>query len=97
MRYSTESKYRVYVTGYGLLPFARKFGDKYGKKLMDTATKTVVQKTAEGTGDSIGNKIADKITTAGKSKEDDKAKKTQEINIPPEKKNWWHYITLSTV
>ena len=40
MRYSTESKYRVYVTGYGLLTFARKFGDKYGKKLMDTATKT---------------------------------------------------------
>ena len=60
MRYSTEPKYRKYVTGYGLLSFARKFGNKYGKKLIDTATKTgmdaaktaskrVVQKTAEAT------------------------------------------------
>ena len=30
-RYSTESKYRQYVKGYGFLSFARKFGDKYGK------------------------------------------------------------------
>ena len=28
------------MLGYGILSFARKFGDKYGKKLMDTATKT---------------------------------------------------------
>ena len=40
MRYSTEPKYRKYVKGYGVLSFARKFGDKYGKKLIDTATKT---------------------------------------------------------
>ena len=40
MRYSTEPKFRKYVEGYGILSFARKFGDKYGKKLMDTATKT---------------------------------------------------------
>ena len=33
MRYSTEPKYRKYVEGYGILSFARKFGDKYGKKL----------------------------------------------------------------
>ena len=57
MRYSTEPKYRKYVTEYGFLLFARKFGDKYGKKIMDTATETemdvaktasksVVQKTA---------------------------------------------------
>ena len=97
MRYSTEPKFRKYVKGYGFLSFARKFGDKYGKKLMDTATKTgidaaktaskrVVQKTAEATGDLIGNKIADEITSVGKSKEDDKTKKVEEICIPPEKR-----------
>ena len=66
------------------------------KKKMDTATKTgiddakllkrVVQKTAEAFADLIGNKIADKITSAGKSKEDDKTKKIQENYIPPEKR-----------
>ena len=97
MRYSTEPKYRKYVKGYGFLSFARKFGDKYGKKLMDTATKTgidaaktaskwVVQKTAEATGDLIGNKIADKITSIGRSKNDDKTKKVEEIYIPAEKR-----------
>ena len=45
----------------------------------------VVQKTAEATGDLIGNKITDKITSAGKSREEDKTKKVQEIYIPPEK------------
>ena len=40
MRYSTEQKYRKFVTGYDFLSFARKFGDKYGKMLMNTATKT---------------------------------------------------------
>ena len=39
MIYSIEPKYRKYVQRYGLLLFARKFGDKYGKKLMDSATK----------------------------------------------------------
>ena len=39
MRYSTESKYRKYVEGYGFFSFAKKFGDKYGKKLMDIAIK----------------------------------------------------------
>ena len=69
MRYSTEPKFRKYVEGYGILSFARKFGDKYGKKLMDTATKTgmdaaktaskrVVQRTAEATGYLIENEIA---------------------------------------
>ena len=78
MRYSTEPKYKKYARGYGLLPFARKFGDKYGRKIMDTATKTgidavktaskrVAQKTAEATGDLIGSKIADKITSLGKT------------------------------
>ena len=95
MRYSTETKYRKYVKGYGFLSFARTFCDKYGKKLMDTATKMgidaaktaskrVVQKTAEATGDLIGNKIADKVTLVGKSKE--KTKKAEQIYIPPEKR-----------
>ena len=38
MKYSLEPNYRRYVKGYGLLLFARKFGDKYGKKLLNTAT-----------------------------------------------------------
>ena len=37
MRYSLEPSYRRYVKGYGVLSFARTFGDKYGKKLMITA------------------------------------------------------------
>ena len=44
MRYSTETKFRKYVKGYGFLLFARKFGDKYGKKLMNTAAKTASKK-----------------------------------------------------
>ena len=97
MRYSTEPKFRKYVKGYGLLSFARKLVDKYGKKLLDTATKTgieaaktdsktVVQKTAEATGDLIGNKISDKITSIGKTKEKEKINKSEEICIPPEKR-----------
>ena len=53
---------------------------------MQKLLKRVVQKTAEAFGDLIGNKIADKIISAGKSKEDDKTKKIQEIYIPPEKR-----------
>ena len=102
MGYHFEPKYKKYVQGYGLLSFARKFGDKYGKNLMDTATKTgldaaktaskrVVQKIAEGTGDFIGNKVADQITPIVKSKSIEKEKKdeineTEEIYIPPEKR-----------
>ena len=67
MRYWTDPRFRKHVKGYGILSFARKFGDKYGKKLMDTATKIgidaektaskwVVQKNAEATGDLIGIK-----------------------------------------
>ena len=97
MRFSTEAKYRKYIKGYGYLSFAKKWGDKYDKKLMDTATKTgidaaktaskrVVEKTPEDTGDLIGNKIAGKITLAGKSKEEDKTKKLEEVYNPPEKR-----------
>ena len=97
MRYSTEPRFGKSVKGYGFLSFARKFVDKYGKKLMDTATKTgmnaakiaskrVFQKTAEAAGDLIRNKIADKITSIGKPKEKEKTKETEEIYIPPEKR-----------
>ena len=97
MRYSTEPRFRKFVKGYGFLSFAKKFGDKYGKKLIDTATETgidaaktaskkVVQKTAEATGNLIGNKIAHKITSIGKPKEKEKTNKTEEIYIPPEKR-----------
>ena len=81
------------------MSFARELGDRYGKKLIDTATRTgidaaktaskrVVQKTAEATGDLISNKIADKITSVGKTKEKTKEKtnKSEEIYIPPEKR-----------
>ena len=97
MKYSTEQRFRKYVKGYGFLSFARTFGNRYDKKLMDTAAKTgidgaktaskrVVQKTAEAAGDLIGNKIADEITSVGKSKENEKTNKTEEIYIPPEKR-----------
>ena len=97
MKHSTEPKYREYVIGYSFLSFERRFGGKNGKKLMDTATKTgvdaaktaskwVVQKTAEATGDLIGNKIADKINSLGKTKNKGKEDETQEIYIPPEKR-----------
>ena len=96
MRYSPEPRFRKCVKGMIFLSFARKYSNKYGKKLMDIATKTaidaektaskrVVQKTAEAAGDLIGNKIADKITSIGKPKEKE-TKKTEEIYIPPEKR-----------
>ena len=100
MRYSTEPKHRKYLKGYGFLSFARKFWDKYGKKLMGTATKLgidaakaaskkVIQKTAKVTEDLTGNKIADKITLVSKTKneeKEDETNETQEIYIPPEKR-----------
>ena len=83
MRYSIETKDRIYVKGYGFLSFAKSMGkrlsNKYGQKLLDsakksmtdaikTASKRAIQKTAKGTGDLIGNKIADKITSVSKKK-----------------------------
>ena len=51
MRYSIESKDRIYVKGYGLLSFAKNMGthatkvaknlsNKYSQKLLDTAKKS---------------------------------------------------------
>ena len=93
MRYSTQTRFRKCIKGYGFLLFAETFGNIYGKKLMDTATKTgmdvvkttskrVIQKTAEATGNLIGNKIADEMTSIGEPKQ----KEIEEIYIPQEKK-----------
>ena len=44
MRYSIEPKDRIYVKGYGCLPFAKNMGThfsmKYVQKLLDTAKKS---------------------------------------------------------
>ena len=81
MRYSIESRDRIYVKGHGFLYFAENMGkslsNKYRQKLLDsakksttdaikTASKRSIQKTAEATDDLIGNKIADKITSISK-------------------------------
>ena len=59
---------------------------KTGMDAAKTASKWVVHKTTEATGDLVGNKIADKITSIAKPKDKEKAKKVEEIYIPPEKK-----------
>ena len=58
---------------------------KTGIDAVETASKRVVQKAGEAAGDLIGNKIADKITWICKPKEKG-TKKTEEIYIPPEKR-----------
>ena len=41
MRYSIEPRHRIYVKGYGFLPFAKNMGkslsNKYGQKRLDSA------------------------------------------------------------
>ena len=74
---------------------------KYGKKILDNSSragkdfakiagKKLLTKSAEATGDLIGNKIADRITKSARNKEqkeDDRImEETQEIIIPPEKR-----------
>ena len=77
MRYSSETRDRIHVKGYGFMYFARSMSNKYVKKLADTAKKSAtdaiktaskraIQKTAEATGDLVGNKIADKTTSVSK-------------------------------
>ena len=83
MRYSTRTRDRIYVKGYGFLSFAKNMdkslSNKYGQKLLNSAktstrdaikttSKREIQKTAEATGDLISNKIADKITNVSKKK-----------------------------
>ena len=72
---------------------------KYGKKIDNSlsagkdfakiAGKKVLTKSAEAAGDLIGKKIADRITksTRNKAQKDDRImEETQEIIIPPEKR-----------
>ena len=81
MRDSIEPRDRIYVKGYGFLPFPKNMGkslsNKYSQKLLDTAkkltidaikatSKRAIKKTAEATGDVIGNKIAHKTTSVSK-------------------------------
>ena len=72
--------------------------NKYGRKILDKsmdaskdfakiAGKKVLHKSAEATGEMIGNKVADRITKSSRNKEHDRImEETQEIYIPPEKR-----------
>ena len=104
MRYSIEPKNRIYVKGYGFMPFAKNMGEslinKYGQKLdtakkstteaIKTASKRAIQKTAEDTGDLIGNKIADKITSSSKksNKKLPKDETEEDVEITTHKKRY---------
>ena len=74
---------------------------KYGKRILNNSLsagkyfdkitgKKVLTKSAEATGDMIGNKLADRMTKSTRNKaqkEDDRiVEETQEIIIPPEKR-----------
>ena len=74
MRYSIESRNRIYVKGYGFLSFAKNIGknfsNKCSQKLLDiakknttdaikAASKRAIKKTAEAADDLVGNKIAE--------------------------------------
>ena len=103
MRYSIEPKDRIYVKGYGFLPFAKNMGktlsNKYVQKLLDsakksttdaiqTASKRAIQKTAKAPGDLMDNKIADKITSASKKN----LQKNYLIMI--KQKKMWKYLPI---
>ena len=101
MRYSIESRDRIYVKGYGFLSFAKNTGkslsNKYGQKLFDsakksttdaikTASKRAIQKT-EATGDLIGSKIAYKITSVSK-KSSNNNNINEDVEITAHKKKY---------
>ena len=99
MRYSNEPRDRIYVKGYGFLPFAKNIGNKYGKKIFDTAknsttdaiktaSKRAIQKTAEATVDLIGNKIADKITSISKNSVKELPINDEDMEITTHKKRY---------
>ena len=79
----------------------KNMSNKYGRKILDKnidagkdfakiAGKKVLHKSAEATREMIGNKVADRITRSSRNKvqkEDDRImEETQEIYIPPEKR-----------
>ena len=87
--------------GKKIFDVSKSMKKKYGKEILDNslsagkdfakiAGKKVLDKSAEATGDLIGNKIADRITKSARNKEqkeDDRImEETQEIIIPPEKR-----------
>ena len=87
--------------GKKLLDKSIDVSNKYGRKLLDKsidagkdfakkAGKKALHKSAEATGEIIGNKIANRITKKPRNKmqkEDDRImEETQEIIIPPEKR-----------
>ena len=96
MRYSIESKDRIFVNGYGFLSWAKNMCNKYIQKRLDTAKKSTtdaikpaskraIQKTAEATCDVIGNKIADEITSVSKKfPKEFHSQNVDEIEIPKE-------------
>ena len=99
MRSSLEPTHRIYVKGYGFLPFARSMSNKYGKKLVDTAKKSAtdavktaskraIQNTAEATGDLIGTKIADKITSISKKKSNNNYNDDDDVKLATHKKSY---------
>ena len=74
---------------------------KYGKKILDNslsagkdfakiAGKKVLTQNAKATGDLIGNKVADRITKSSRNKDQKEGdrimEETQELIIPPEKR-----------
>ena len=82
-QYSTETRMRKYVKGYGFLSFAR----KYKKKTVigyRTSVKTAPKK-VHNTGAFLGSKIAEKIGNP-KHMIDESLRNVKEIIIPPEKK-----------
>ena len=100
MHYSFEPKDRIYVKGYGFLPFAKNVGKdlsyKYSQKFLDsanksttdaikTASKRTIQKTTEATADLTGNKIADKITKVWKTSQNNFESVKSEEHIPKKK------------
>ena len=98
MRYSTDSKERKYVQGYGFLSFARNIASspaarktrdklvKHGKEAVTKASKRAVNKAAEATGDLVGQKIADKITKRSPKEKSVDSVITQVKDLTPEQR-----------
>ena len=101
MRYSIESRDRIYVKGYGFVSFARSMSNKYGKRLVNTAKKSAtdaiktaskraVQETAEATGDLVGNQIAHKITSVSKKSTKKLPTIDEDAELTTPKKDTYH-------